>query len=203
MSTKNHLATAKPTQRQKHISAADLKQIAFLVECRRMNYKEACAFLDIPYPTWRNFIQRSGSAPKWDDMVARVKAAYLEGRLANIQDAETGKNGHRPDWRASKALLEFAAPERYLPQLPPQDAGRQPAVATTTISVMVQSVYGPNAKPSAIVDAQEVRQIEDQPAEPEPAEPMKRTGALPGWWKAATPPPSPSPAKAATHPLPE
>ena len=142
MSTKNHLATAKPTGRQKHISAADLKQIAFLVECRRMNYTEACAFLDIPYPTWRNFIQRSGSAPKWDDMVARVKAAYLEGRLANIQDAETGKNGHRPDWRASKALLEFAAPERYLPQLPPQDAGRQPAVATTTISVMVQSVYG-------------------------------------------------------------
>ena len=169
-----------------------------------MNYKEATAFLDIPYPTWRNFIERSGSAPKWDYMVARVKAAYLEGRLANIQDAETGKNGHRPDWRASKALLEFAAPERYLPQLPPQDAGRQPAVATTTISVMVQSVYGPDAKPSAIVDAQEVRQIEDQPAEPEPEpEPMKRTGALPGWWKAATPPPSPSPAKGATHPLPE
>ncbi len=111
-------APAKTTRRRRRITPEDVDQICYLTECHRLNFREATELLNINYDTWRSWKDRAKNLPHLTNTVARVKAAWVEGRLRNIHDAETGKNGHRPDWRASKALLEMAAPERYAPQAP-------------------------------------------------------------------------------------
>jgi hypothetical protein len=184
--TKRELETAKPARRQKHISAADLKQIAFLVECRRMNYKEATAFLGIDYQVWRNWLERAGNAPKWDYLVARVKSAYLEGRLKNIQDAEVGRNGHRPDWRASRALLEIADSRYTTPQ--PAPATPPTGLPSPVINLWIEAARL-NCEPAAqALDVPEVKQIADaKPAEPGPepasSRPPERKAELPARWR--------------------
>lgn len=122
MKTKSSPVTVQRKQRRKRITIADVEQIAQLTECQRLNFQEATALLGIGYDTWRSWKERAANQPRYAHIVARVKAAYLKGRLANIADAETGKHGHRADWRASKALLEICDRTRYgteQPQSPP------------------------------------------------------------------------------------
>ena len=166
MSTKTKIATAQPTQRRKRITLADVEQLAQLTECARLNFKEACALLGINYETWRGWKDRAGNEPRYADILARVKAAYIKGRLANIQDAETGKNGHRPDWRASKALLEIADNRYQTQQQPPPEQPR-PAVSAATVQVWISAGYGQlaDAPAAEIVDAPEVKALPSPPAE--------------------------------------
>jgi hypothetical protein len=191
MKTESQLITAKPTQRRKRITLADVEQIAFLTECRRMNFKEATAFLGIGYEVWRNWKDRAKNQPRYDDVLARVKASYLEGRLANIQDAETGKNGHRPDWRASKALLEIVDAARYGGQVAPP-AQPQPVVSESTLKVWLSIARERRVTESnsaaQVVDVPAVKQLPEscgqQPSEQEQKPEARRVpDKLPRWWK--------------------
>jgi hypothetical protein len=178
--TKNQLATVKPTQRRKRITLADVKQIASLTECQRLNYQEATALLGINYETWRSWKERAKNEPRLAHIIARVKAAYFKGRLMNIQDAETGKHGHRPDWRASKALLEIAAPDRYGTQ-PPPFALPPPAVNIRQINLYLDKAYAAldaGQVAGQVVVAPEVALLPEN-TDPAPA-PRKRRMPPPG-----------------------
>ena len=165
MSTKTKIATAQPTQRRKRITLADVEQIAFLTEAHRMTFKEATALLGINYESWRNWKDRAQHIPLLSDIVSRVKAGWIAGRLANIKDAETGKNGHRADWRSSAWLLERTVGDRYAAQPPPPEQPR-PAVSAATVRVWIENAYGALPAPPAgeTVNA-EVKALPAPPAE--------------------------------------
>jgi len=136
-------------KRQRRITISDLETLAQLCECERLNYREACGVLGLNYDSWRNWKERAENEARYSDIVARVKGAWLKGRLDNIHDAEIGRRGHRCDWRASKALLEISSPQRYGSQ-PQVDPVAQPVVA---ISVVSSWWPKPPARPPAVTDA--------------------------------------------------
>jgi hypothetical protein len=166
---KTQLATVQRKRRRKNISTGDCEAICRLVSCQRFTYLEACETLEINYESWRSWKTRAANEPRFARILARMQGSYLKGRLDNIKDAERGRRGHRPDWRASKALLEIAAPERYLPQQQPPPALPQPAVPATTINMWLAAACTPALPaPSAaeIVDTTEVKALPPAPADP-------------------------------------
>ena len=160
------MAIAKQTRR-KRISLADVEQIAFLTEAHRMNYREACALTGINYESWRSWKDRAKNEPLLADVVAHVKASWISGRLAHIADAETGKNGHRADWRSAAWLLERTT-DRFSTQ--PAQPEPQSLVTPHTLNVWVslaREQVAQGAKVGEVVDTQEVKALPEITA-PEP-----------------------------------
>lgn len=164
----------EPTMRRKRITIRDAAAVAQLCENERLSYKEATALLGFNYEVWRNWLARAKNQARYDDVVARVRGAYIRGRLSHIKDAEVGKNGHRADWRSSAWLLERTS-DRFSQQQPAAPPVL-PAIQQPTINVWIESAYGPGQsapKPGAVMDTAEVKQL-PAPPEPEPAPPMFR-----------------------------
>lgn len=72
-----------------------------------MTEPEACALLGIAYQTWANWKWLAKNNEKYSEALTRVRAKFIQGRLATIERAET------KDWRAADRLLQIAAPERF------------------------------------------------------------------------------------------
>ena len=103
---------ASPKQRDRRITWPDAVAICELV-AKRMTESEAALALGYSPRRWFVFKDRAKMRPKIDELLTRTRAAQLKSHLENIEDAQTGKNGHRPDWRASAHLLSVKAPDRY------------------------------------------------------------------------------------------
>ena len=180
------MATPNARKRKRRISLADVEQIAFLVEAHRMQYREACGILNIHYPSWLNWASRAKNEPKLRDIAAHVKGSWIAGRLATIGDAETGKNGHRPDWRSSAWLLERTCKERFGSQ-PPESAPQQQQKPTANYQIWIQAAYmnaAPEPKPATVLAAPPAERL----ALPEPggtAEPPATAAPGRDFWERA------------------
>jgi len=103
---------SKPKQIKRRITLGDIEAMVELM-AKRITETGACHILGIKPQVWFNFKCRGNNAVKLDDILSRARETQIKAHLENIEDAEHGKNGHRPDWRASLALLQVKAPERY------------------------------------------------------------------------------------------
>lgn len=159
---------AKPTPRRRRITLADVEQLCFLMEAHRMTHKEATALMGICYESWRNWQSKAKNSPTLSDIQSRVKASWIAGRLANIQDAESGKGGSRRDWRSSAWLLERTVGDRFSATPPPPEAPRPP-VSNLTINCWLEQAHKQIAAEAAgeVVDAVEVKALPPAPPAPE------------------------------------
>lgn len=98
-----------PTRARGHrVTLADVEAIAELC-AERLNERESCARLGIPYKTWMNWKTRHRNNQCYDEVLTRIRANKLAANLQNIQQAAKGDGKHqRADWRASSWLLEHA-----------------------------------------------------------------------------------------------
>ena len=76
-----------------------------------------------------------GGLGKIAALIERTRATQLAAHIANIKDAEHGRNGHRPDWRASAHLLAIKAPDRF--------STNQAQTVTINQSATVLAIGGP------------------------------------------------------------
>lgn len=139
---------------------------------------------------------RGKNEAKLSDTLAHVKASWIAGRLATIGDAETGKNGHRPDWRSAAWLLERTCKDRFSAQ-PAESAPQQPQPPIANYGVWIQAAYlglAKEARPAIAVDAPPAEVL----ALPEPGTAEPPPGR--SYWEGASlevePPPPPSKQKA-------
>ncbi len=127
------------------ITMLDCRDIADLV-AKRLTETEACSLLGIEPKIWWSWKTNHKNAAEFTNVLTRVRASQLQAHLANIEDAQYGKNGHRPDWRASDRLLQIKDRERF---------GVQGHETTVNVSVYAEqsrtlalkSVYGTTSTP--------------------------------------------------------
>jgi hypothetical protein len=135
------------------ITAPDIKAIADLV-AKRITETGACLILGIEPRRWFTFKQRGKNQSRFDSLLTRTKEGQLAGHMANIEQFQV------KDWRASHALLQLKAPERFGQQ---QGQGQQTLVAIISDQAMkaiADRIYG-QPKPSQVIDVQEVKQVQD------------------------------------------
>jgi hypothetical protein len=119
------------TPRRRRISWVDAEAIAQQV-ARLHTEAEACYNIGIEPRVWYLFKHRKANLPKFEALITRMRSAQIKSHLDNIADAERGRAGHRPDWRASAFMLQVKAPDRYNPQ-------GKPSQVTINTAVTVQS----------------------------------------------------------------
>ena len=134
------MATPPVRKRKKRISLADVETVAFLVEAHRLEYKQACLVSGIHYPSFRNWMTRAKNEATLSDTLARTKAQWIAGRLAVISNAETGRNGHRADWRSAAWLLERTAKDKFGAQ-PIESAPQQQQKPIANYQIWIQAAY--------------------------------------------------------------
>ena len=91
---------------------------------------------------------------QFEKLLTRTKEGQLNSHLQNIEAFQV------KDWRASHALLQLKAPERFGQQ---QVASQTPVVAIISDAAMksiADRIYG-QPKPSQVIDVQEVKQVQD------------------------------------------
>lgn len=92
----------------------DLIEIARL-SAKRHSEAQACKLLGINHKSFANWKCRNRNSESFNEHLTHARAIQFESHITNIEDAERGDNGHKMDWRASKALIELKFPE-LLPQ---------------------------------------------------------------------------------------
>ena len=110
--TAESLAKSPPQPRKRRISKQDIEAICSMV-AKRMTESEACRTLDIEPKVYFRYKEHARHKREIDAILERTRGAMIKAHLENIEDAEHGRNGHRPDWRASHALLAIKSPERF------------------------------------------------------------------------------------------
>lgn len=126
-------AVARTGKRSK-ITKADLQNMAELV-AKRLTEVEACAVLNIRARSWYNWKSRHKNQTEFGELLARVRGAYLQAHLKNIEAAGVGEGPHkRADWRASDRLLALAAPERFAAS---QQSPEPPAAAGPVVGLEI------------------------------------------------------------------
>ena len=120
--------------RKRRISSQDIEAIAEMVG-ERLTESEACRHIGIEPRAWFKFRQSHDKGGKISALLERTRATQLAAHIANIKDAEHGRNGHRPDWRASAHLLAIKAPDRF--------STNQAQTVTINQSATVLAIGGP------------------------------------------------------------
>jgi hypothetical protein len=103
--------------RARAIQPQDIEAVAKL-NAKRITIVEACTSLSIDPRVFNNYLDKNGNRAEFHELASRLRGAYLDQRLSEIEDAATNAQGKlkQPDWRASDRLLAIVAPERYSPQ---------------------------------------------------------------------------------------
>ena len=118
-----------PKARKRRISPQDIEAICSMV-AKRMTESEACRTIGIEPRVYFRYKENVRHKREIDSLLERTRAVQIKAHVENIEDAEHGRNGHRPDWRASHALLAIKAPERFAQQ-------QQPGSVTTNSAIVV------------------------------------------------------------------
>jgi hypothetical protein len=151
----------KPSQNRR-ITLGDVDEIAKLM-IEGLNQREACYSIGIKPDTFDKWKSLHKNSPVFTEALTRMRAAYIQGRLKHIHNAEA------KDWRAADRLLQIAAPERY------GSKGEQQAPASSGLEVFVidalKRVFGevsPQAQP-ALGDSPTPKALpSSEPAKPFP-----------------------------------
>ena len=145
-------------RRKGRISPADVEAMAQLI-AKRITETGACNILGIKWNTWISWKQRAKNSHKFAQLLERVRELQIKGHIECIEDAARGLNGHRPDWRASQALLVIKAPERYATRSEGQQAATtQPGITLEQMHKVLAHIAAQQpAQP--VIDCQPVKQL--------------------------------------------
>ncbi|MDE2097587.1 MAG: hypothetical protein KGL39_10100 [Patescibacteria group bacterium] len=105
-----------PTIRRK-ITIEDVEAIAEMM-AKRITETGACLILGIKPESWFHFKQRAKNENKFAQLLTRAREAQLNSHLENIESFQV------KDWRASHALLQLKAPDRFCQQQSPQSVNQ-------------------------------------------------------------------------------
>ena len=138
-----------PTKHQprRRITFQDAEAIASQV-AKRMTETEAAYNLDIEPRHWFLWKLRKKNKPKFDALITSMRAAQIKAHLENIEDAERGRNGHRPDWRASDRLLSYKSPDRFGPIAQPANSQTMSIIGDDALRQILDKMF----KPMATID---------------------------------------------------
>lgn len=112
-----------PLPKSRKITAHDVKLICNLV-AKRITETGACLLVGIKPTQWFVWKQRAKNKAKFDTMLELIKESQVSGHIENIERFQV------KDWRASHALLQIKAPERF---------GQREQSSNTTVTVNVLS----------------------------------------------------------------
>lgn len=117
---------------------------------RRLNEREACAYIGITEKSWHQWKRRGNNSGRVEATLSRARAAYIASRVASIDEMGRPEAGKKRDWRAHAWLLERAEPERFAAAQAPQQA------AVAVVSPQVFAAWlGEAARPQGeILDVQ-------------------------------------------------
>ena len=130
--------------KKRRITLADVEEMAKLM-AKRITETGACLIIGIKPETWFSFKSRGNNNSKFINSLARVRESQLKSHLENIEQFQV------KDWRASHALLQLKAPERFGAQ---QGASQQPVVAIISdaqLKAIADRIYGQPSQ-SHVVD---------------------------------------------------
>jgi hypothetical protein len=87
--------------------------MAGLCACYLFSETEAATSLGFSPKSWFSWKGRNRNSEGFAGILARMRTEQIKAHVENIQAAEVGKSGHRPDWRASAFLLGKKAPATF------------------------------------------------------------------------------------------
>ena len=102
----------KPARRRRAFDKTTLQEYAELA-AKKFNDQEICSIMEWPYHSFQRWKSRQKNNAELANLLTRARTVQLRAHLENIEDAERGKNGHRPDWRASAHLLAVKDASRF------------------------------------------------------------------------------------------
>ena len=134
--------------KKRRITLADVEEMAKLM-AKRITETGACLIIGIKPETWFTFKSRGNNNSKFSNILARVRESQLKSHLENIEAFQI------KDWRASHALLQLKAPERFGAQ---QGASGQPITAIISDQAMRSIMDRLYPKQSQVIDVQTLPQ---------------------------------------------
>ena len=138
----------------RRITSEDVQDMAKLM-AKRITETGACLILGIKPETWFKFKVRAHNACKFEKVLTHARESQLAGHMANIEAFQV------KDWRASHALLQLKAPERFSPQAGQAGASVQAVInmGDSAIAAMLAK-YQPKCKITITKPDNSAKQVE-------------------------------------------
>jgi len=106
------LTTPQSKHIRRRITMQDAQAVADMVS-HQLTESEAVLQLGIQPKVWFNWKNKAKRKDKFNDILSRLKGAYIQGNIEQIKKAASGRDGVRHDWRAADRLNSIIAPERF------------------------------------------------------------------------------------------